>query len=100
MKLPITKENNMKYEMTMKIEDGKVSSKWSGNMEIFGLTVKVKEYELSGDLNKMMESLIFFIEGREQDQMFQMASGLCKMFGIKTSLAEKLVDAIVKKEEK
>ena len=86
----------MKYELNLVVENGKLTSRWSGNLEVFGLKIKVKEYEVSGDLNEIMTQVSDLIEGDEEAAGWTVVQGITKMIGIRPAIVERFWGLLTK----
>ena len=83
----------MKYELNVKMDNGKVSSKCSCNMEIFGFKIKVKEYEIEGDLNDAVKMFTEILRTSDTTAGLNVIGGVIKALGIKQVLVDDLLRA-------
>ena len=88
----------MKYELNCTMENGKIHSKVSGDMEVFGIRFKIKDYEVSGDINKVMEHLANIAESETPEKGASIVADLItKSLGLNKETVERLKTAFMSK---
>ena len=87
----------MIYEANIKVKDGKIDSKVSCEMEFMGMKVKVKDYEFSGDMNKILNEASNLLTKTDEDAGVELINNLLTMVGVKKDTMEKFKDAILLK---
>ena len=88
----------MKYEVNLKMENGKVHSKVSGDMELFGIRFKIKDYEVSGDINETLEIMASIFESNTPEEGGTIILDMItKSLGLKKETVERLKTALMSK---
>jgi hypothetical protein len=88
----------MKYELNLKMENGKIHSKISGDMELFGIRFKIKDYEVSGDINETLEILASIFESTSPEKGAQIVVDmLVKSLGLKEETVTRIKTALMSK---
>ena len=87
----------MKYELNIKMDNGKLHTKTSGEIEFLGIKFKVKEYEIIGDLNETLDKLATLLEGTEKESGIFMLENIAQMLGLKKETVTRLKSALVSK---
>jgi len=87
----------MKYEINLKMENGKIKSVVSADIEILGFKFKIKDQEVEGDINETLELLTKVIEGGEKDLTIFAVEAWTKTLGIKKPIVDKLKTALKSK---
>ena len=78
----------------MEMENGKIKVKSSLEVSVLGFTVKIKDYELSGDINKAVEMVTSIVDGDKGAPEVMAAGYIADVLGIKKETMNKLIKAL------
>lgn len=85
----------MKFTGNYTIENGKFEATYSADLNILGVVVRVKELELQGDINELMDSFSAFAGKETEDRYTLIISSIAAILGVKPEVADRFLDAVM-----